>query len=289
MFIALVEGSRSRAVPKQIGQCPACHSDVRPACGAIVQWHWKHVAGTDCDPWSEPEGPWHRWWKDLYPEDCQEVVIGPHRADVATCDIVVELQHSPITGEEIAEREEFYGDGMVWVFDLGGFKDGVELVQDGDRCSFRFQYPKKAIAFCKRPVFIDCGGGVLLEPQTWIDDKRGRGVLHDLSWLSPPSEFRGTRTETQHQEEWLEFDPLAPQRTSWGLSERFSKAGNCQECYLPVAVHLGRFSCCPVGKGFRWRSLGDETLPRCGRCERLERDHEATRQTDGKWFYRGRK
>jgi len=60
---------------------------------------------------------WHWRWQEEVPEYCREFTIGPHRADIlAIPGFVVELQHSSISPEEIAERERFY-QKMVWVFD----------------------------------------------------------------------------------------------------------------------------------------------------------------------------
>lgn len=80
--------------------------------------HWRHKAG-DCDPWSEPEGPWHLGWKESFDLPCREVgfvnaATGErHRADVlfgrgTSNATVLELQHSPISEEERDAREAFY-------------------------------------------------------------------------------------------------------------------------------------------------------------------------------------
>lgn len=129
MFLAeLPDGSR--VTPTATGQravCPGCRSPVLSRCGEIVAHHWAHESGSDCDPWSEPESPWHLGWKALFPEPCREVVMPPHRADISVNGRVVELQHSPISSKEIAEREAFYGPGLVWIFDasLWANDDGV--------------------------------------------------------------------------------------------------------------------------------------------------------------------
>jgi len=93
--------------------------------GTIVKPHWAHKSGVDCDNWGEPEGPWHLGWKSLVkPEFCEVTIRGLrdgsecfHRADVQNDrGTVIELQHSAISPETIAQREAFYG-RMVWVFD----------------------------------------------------------------------------------------------------------------------------------------------------------------------------
>ena len=88
-----------------------------PKCGSLKEWHWAHKAGSDCDPWSEPIGPWHLSWQTALRPEHVEVPRQPHRADMmGNGGVVVELQHSSISPEEIQQRESFYGD-MVRLFD----------------------------------------------------------------------------------------------------------------------------------------------------------------------------
>ena len=84
-----------------------------------------HKKGTQClDGWSHDMSEWHRAWQEKFPEECREVVVEKngvkHRADVLINNTVIEFQHSPITNEEILERNNFYlscGYPVVWVFD----------------------------------------------------------------------------------------------------------------------------------------------------------------------------
>ena len=104
------------------GTCPMCQETLIPKCGAIVTHHWSHKGRIDCDSWHEPETEWHRRWKSLVRKDNCEVTIKKngktHRADIRTQNnVVVELQHSSISVAEIHAREQFYGAGMVWLFD----------------------------------------------------------------------------------------------------------------------------------------------------------------------------
>lgn len=120
MQIADVGGVRRP--PQATGEravCPCCKAEVIAKCGTMVVQHWAHRS-SDCDPWSEPESEWHQFWKAAAaPPERREVVIGPHRADaMLESGIVVEIQRSPLSVKEIAEREAFYADncgGMVWV------------------------------------------------------------------------------------------------------------------------------------------------------------------------------
>jgi Competence protein CoiA-like family len=106
MRYASTSEGRAEALPGLVGTCPACGSICRPKCGQMVIWHWAHHARADCDRWSEPMTEWHRAWQEVVPDDRREVVMGPHRADIVTASGgVVELQHSPISPEIIADAK----------------------------------------------------------------------------------------------------------------------------------------------------------------------------------------
>lgn len=147
---------KRRPFPGARGICPSCGGSVIAKCGAINVWHWAHEI-KDCDAWSEPETPWHREWKRaLEHQGCAlEVVRGPHRADVVNkFDLVVELQHSSISTEEIAKREAFYGH-MVWLIDATEFADNFNFRTRDGFDSFRWRHPRKSLWECEKPLFFD--------------------------------------------------------------------------------------------------------------------------------------
>ena len=118
----LPDGSRIKLAegmdrPENVS-CPQCAAEFIPHMGEIKQWHFQHKSAVSCDTWNRGESDWHLEWKRKFPDYCCEVVMGPHRADVRTLDgIVIEFQNSPISPEEIRERETFYGrDRMIWIF-----------------------------------------------------------------------------------------------------------------------------------------------------------------------------
>lgn len=166
MMSAIVDEVKVGAFPGGLGACPICGADVRAKCGSMVTWHWAHVAGPDCDEWSEPDSAWHLGWQLLVDRWRREVVIGNHRADLIAADMtVVELQHSTISAQEIAEREKFYG-RMVWVFDaIDAYRDERLYISrrlGGDKVTFRWKHPRKTVAACRRPVLLDLGDSRLL-------------------------------------------------------------------------------------------------------------------------------
>jgi|LakMenE01Jun11ns_1017448.scaffolds.fasta_scaffold9882139_3 hypothetical protein len=112
---------KTAATPGARGECPGCDGELIAKCGSIVQWHWAHTIA-DCDPWSEPETEWHVKWKDCFPKEFQEVVVDNHRADVLVASHAIEFQHSPISYDDIREREMHY-DRLTWVLDGSCFRD----------------------------------------------------------------------------------------------------------------------------------------------------------------------
>lgn len=129
MQYALIDGQRYKASPKQIGHCPSCGEQTRSKCGKIIMWHWAHVSTKHCDSWWESESQWHKEWKGQFPEDFQEVIHHDeitgekHIADIKTDKgLVIELQHSAISIDELRSRESFYKH-MIWLVDGRSFKD----------------------------------------------------------------------------------------------------------------------------------------------------------------------
>jgi competence protein CoiA len=193
------KGIRILPKPQSKAFCPLCNGDVISKCGAIVTWHWAHTALSDCDAWYEPESEWHKQWKYKYPEECQEVTIGRHRADIVTENReVIELQNSSISPDDIAEREKFYGN-MVWIFNATENKNNVKLtprVGDGGGIfySFRWMHPKKHIAFTTKPTFLDLGQKMLLIKKMGKNSPcYGWGYLFDSKDFTKIKRFNGIK------------------------------------------------------------------------------------------------
>ncbi|MFN3727712.1 MAG: hypothetical protein ACK4SZ_15575 [Allosphingosinicella sp.] len=128
MLYAWIDGVKRPPLAKgERTTCRDCGGLLTSVIPAENVRHWRHKAG-DCDPWSEPEGPWHLAWKEQFDLSCREVgLIDPatgerHRADVL-CGVgtpqatVLELQHSSISEDERAAREAFYRQAhrMFWL------------------------------------------------------------------------------------------------------------------------------------------------------------------------------
>lgn len=197
MLALAADGSRISASKTESGVCPSCKETLRAkALGSRhIRAHWAHVSA-DCDPWSEPESEWHRQWKSRWPVECREVVIGPHRADVRTpSGLVIELQHSSLSSEEIEEREAFYG-RMIWILDarswdigrrervLVGYDDvgddtfprykiqfaplRDQPVADRSCRDFCWRRPRRTWSAAKAPIWLDLGGkAIRVERLDW--------------------------------------------------------------------------------------------------------------------------
>ena len=139
MRYALVDNQKTEAKKGLKGLCPGCMQPVIAKCGEHKMHHWAHVSVESCDSWWEPETEWHRFWKDKFPKEWQEIfLIDPrtgekHVADVRTPQgLVIEFQHSHIDPEERISREKFYKN-MVWVVDGTRLKNDYKRLFIGDK------------------------------------------------------------------------------------------------------------------------------------------------------------
>ena len=164
-------GKRIEPSPGIYGICGLCYGEMIPKCGKYVRWHWAHKSTISCDPWHQSETDWHRIWKDCFPTGNQEVVhVDPltgetHIADVKTdCGRIVEIQHSPISDQELLSREDFYGD-MFWIVDArhlyGNFCNGTsyDLAYVDPMCYHFEWYSRSTLlkrwSVARKPVYFD--------------------------------------------------------------------------------------------------------------------------------------
>lgn len=157
-FAIVSDGSRQEAYKGARATCPQCGGAVLAKCGRIKVNHWAHEAEEDCDSWYEPETAWHRQWKSLFADDCTEVVMREHRADIRSNDLVVELQNSSISPSEIEERERFYGE-MIWIVNAEPFAARFFLLkqQKANQFTFKWKHMKASWRFATKPIYFDFG------------------------------------------------------------------------------------------------------------------------------------
>jgi len=155
MLWSIVNGEKKLATPNEIGECPLCKGKTISRCGSINKWHWSHKTKKDCDLWYEPETEWHINWKNKFPKKNQEIIIGKHRADIISNNgVIIELQNSPISSDDIINRENFYVK-LVWLFNGKNFAKNMELRKNENYFTFRWYHPQKSLWFCKKPIYID--------------------------------------------------------------------------------------------------------------------------------------
>jgi len=151
------EKNNERILPNPLEKnaiCPLCKSTVIAKCGDIKMWHWAHKTNKDCDNWGEGESAWHLNWKNNFPEDCQEIIIGEHRADIKIKNIVIEFQNSPISQYEIQERENFYG-RMKWVLNGETLAKNFIFYEKKLFFSFKWKWFPKSWLLSEKPIYLD--------------------------------------------------------------------------------------------------------------------------------------
>jgi len=166
MILAKLNGEFVKPSKGITAQCPVCKEEVIAKCGSINIWHWSHKNDSECDSWSEPETEWHYKWKTLFPLSCVEVSLGEHRADVQWLGRVIEFQHSNISGEDIQERERFYGN-MIWVVDAAEFEDNLYFNYNDMANYCRWKWFRKTWKYALKPVFFQLSNTKILRINKW--------------------------------------------------------------------------------------------------------------------------
>jgi len=192
MLFAILDEQKMEPIPNTHARCPVCGGKVVSKCGEINVWHWAHLKDESCDTWYEPETRWHRNWKLTFGrENCEIKIVKDdswHVADVLTLGkLIIELQNSSIAKNIIREREEFYGERMIWIINGIKFKENFYIKdwsnelnwwdQKHDNCKhrggkkmFKWDYPRKSWEGSQRHVFIDFHDGSLF----WVHEGMGR-------------------------------------------------------------------------------------------------------------------
>lgn len=114
-------------------------------------------------------GEWHLHWQAFATRREVHMVKGAEsrRADaVLATGQVLEVQHSPISVEEVAAREAFYGD-MIWLFDA---REWVGLIRFS-RSGFVWRQPALSQLAVTKPLYWDVG-----EDQIWRVELAPRGT-----------------------------------------------------------------------------------------------------------------
>lgn len=134
-------------------------------CGPIKYHHWARETA-DPDTWHEPETDWHRDWKSHFkPENTEQTITvsgARHRMDAQAffngTRYAVEFQHSPISVDEIQQREAGYGN-MIWMFDCAGKLDWN--ISNEGFVRMVWKRPRQSIFWCNCPVLLDLGTSIV--------------------------------------------------------------------------------------------------------------------------------
>ena len=143
----------SNAKKEKNYKCPVCRGEVILRQGSINIWHFAHKASECVDSWHYEMSDWHLSMQERFPEEQREVVISHngqmHRADILKDDMVIEFQHSPISIDELQERNMFYnaaGYKVAWIFDFTEqYKVGAiaDYPRDDDALMYKWSNPKR--------------------------------------------------------------------------------------------------------------------------------------------------
>lgn len=156
------ENEKIEAFPGAVGRCQLCDRELIAKCGKINKWHWAHLnLSEQCEGYEETE--WHLEWKRRFPSAQVEVIFTINGikkiADVVDKrGNIIELQHSPISPDEINIREKFYGN-ITWIFDCQEpyEKDRLTLSYKDGYQTFRWSHPRKHLSFVTKPLIFDLG------------------------------------------------------------------------------------------------------------------------------------
>lgn len=136
MQYSYIDGQKVTPFPRAKGTCDICGAETIAKCGEKKIWHWAHKSKLECDPWWENETEWHREWKEKFPESFREVihrcdVTGEkHRADIKSdSGIILEIQNSPISLEELRSREAFYKN-LLWIVNGKSFQPRFQVFRN---------------------------------------------------------------------------------------------------------------------------------------------------------------
>lgn len=178
MLIAVQNQKRIKAYKgAENCSCPICNQEVVAKCGELMIWHFAHKTNDNNCIFGKGKGNWHYLWQNKFPIDCVEYKKDNHIADIFIKETAIELQESPISLEEIKERNLSWGDNTIWIVsaDKPGFEEQmVNDINTGEHSNniydnlyglsfnskntkWYWRYPKKALLFGCKNLYFDLG------------------------------------------------------------------------------------------------------------------------------------
>jgi hypothetical protein len=147
------DDSRPRTVNRRPGRAACSHSAVAP-CWPTAARSMFGIGRTALmttatrGPNQPPTGtaPTRKLW----PRGPLRGRPGQHRADVVSeSGHAIELQHSPISTEDIAKRERHYGPRMYWLFDVRqAYETGrfnIRRHKEDEYITFRWKHARRSV------------------------------------------------------------------------------------------------------------------------------------------------
>ena len=184
MLYAYVNGEKMLASPGERGDCPLCDGETIARCGEIYVWHWAHRSlDGNCEGGEETD--WHRAWKSVFPKDVVEVVINKDgrkkRADLLLPNgWIVEFQNSPITHDEVVDRDKFYGK-VLWVYNLTECLPRLRFWLKDEYCTFSWIRPRSYPTYGREFVW-DLGDYVYAPKKLYFGSRTtGWGNIYDFT------------------------------------------------------------------------------------------------------------
>jgi len=152
--------SAEDAIKSEDYYCPTCGEKVILKQGRINVTHFSHITRECSDTWNYDMSEWHYSMQERFEKEQREVVVKykgqTHRADILQGDKVIEFQHSPISLEEIIERNEFYqsaGYKIAWVFDVQEQYDSsiISIMDKDNVLMYKWNNPKRYLHAFPQP------------------------------------------------------------------------------------------------------------------------------------------
>lgn len=195
MFVAINEQNQRVPAGKAEREteyfCPVCKGKVRLRIGKINAAHFSHISAECQDHWHYDMSEWHYSMQNRFPEEQREVVVKHgseiHRADILHGNYIIEFQHSPISKDEINERNRFYtaaGFHIAWVFDVQEqFNDHqiCSVPRNNNALMYEWSNPKRFLQAFPRPNEAAKNMIVFLY---WIEDD-GKESFGRVTWSTP--------------------------------------------------------------------------------------------------------
>lgn len=200
MYIAIDENNyRTHIFDAQKGTkyfCPVCASPVIVKDGLTNAKHFAHKSGYCVDNWNYDISEWHRRMQEIFPIESREVTVKKgnkiHRADVLIDKTVIEFQHSPISAEEYADRNNFFtslGYRVAWVFDVTEQFENQKLFfsSDDNEWLMTWKNPLRVFSVGPRPTDTNPNFSVWL---AWnSEDDCDSDIINKVIWSAKDDNF----------------------------------------------------------------------------------------------------